>query len=305
MSQHDGDELIQELRDPIASLPRHFGTEIAYEPRARGLLIGPGITLARLALIALLRWWVHAVVERQDHVNRLIVRALEQLEQGAPKELERRIWALEERERERESAVTLEELETRMLVQSATPQRAVSTAARRAVLDALSDHTDLLVIGVVPLELLRELHAAGKRIVVVDPDVIAVSEATLAGAEAHQLLPDVYLQGVPDGSLGGVFSMTVVTQLSLARMAVLLKRLTRALAASSLLVLLAPDPADPAGLFGIWDDPASERPVPGSLLGRVLGHAGFTHVDVRRIDASGAGPGDVPQLLAVARPPGG
>src|ERR671935_1474172 len=65
---------VDELADPLAVLPAYLGGEVRYDPRSTRGVLAPLITYVRRSLIWLLRWWMQAVVERQDRINRLIVR---------------------------------------------------------------------------------------------------------------------------------------------------------------------------------------------------------------------------------------
>ncbi len=295
MTEHEGADLVEELREPIAALPRHFGSDVPYDPRAGRAIVGPVVTVARRSLIALLRWWIHAVVERQDHVNRLIVRALEELERAAPLELERRVRELEERQRQRDSADALAELEARALAQSCAPGDRMGRAADGVVRSAVSGRGELVVLGAYAAAPLAEMRRGGIRVLVIDSDAEVVARSLEQGVEARQLLPEVYLQEVEDATLQAVLTSTLVTQMPLPRLAVLLKRVLRALAPGSPVVLVAPDPARAEGLAALWDDPATVRPVPSSLLTRVLLQCGFTDVAADGVDGDEAG---IPFVIA-------
>ena len=79
MREDDSNRFVDELREPLVALPHYFGAQIPYDPRSRRLPFGPAVTLVRGSLVRLLRWWLLSALERQDHVNRLLVRAIEQL----------------------------------------------------------------------------------------------------------------------------------------------------------------------------------------------------------------------------------
>lgn len=96
---------VDELAEPMAALPRHLGTEIPYDPRSQKPVLGVPITFARKGLMSMLRWWIQAIVDRQNHVNRLIVRKLEDLDERASPLLETRVRRLEERVRRLEEGM--------------------------------------------------------------------------------------------------------------------------------------------------------------------------------------------------------
>src|SRR5439155_1016317 len=84
MREDDPSRFADELREPLVALPHYFGAQIPYDPRSRRLPFGPAVTLVRGSLVRLLRWWLLSALERQDHVNRLLVRAIEQLDERSP-----------------------------------------------------------------------------------------------------------------------------------------------------------------------------------------------------------------------------
>src|SRR5438046_10694689 len=104
MREDDPSRFVDELREPLVALPHYFGAQIPYDPRSRRLPFGPAVTLVRGSLVRLLRWWLLSALERQDHVNRLLVRAIEQLDERSPRVLDARLTALEGGWRARGSA---------------------------------------------------------------------------------------------------------------------------------------------------------------------------------------------------------
>src|SRR5438067_12925856 len=92
---------VAELADPLAVLPAYLGAEVRYDPRSTRGALAPLITFVRRWLIWLLRWWMQAVVERQDRINRLIVRELQDLDARSTIRLETRVRKLEEESRRR------------------------------------------------------------------------------------------------------------------------------------------------------------------------------------------------------------
>ncbi len=99
-----------ELADPLAALPNYVGAEIAYDPRSRRAVVGPVLTFARRSLMWLLRWWIRALTDQQDRVNRLVVKALQDLDARSATRLEARLARLEgewRRRREHETAANL------------------------------------------------------------------------------------------------------------------------------------------------------------------------------------------------------
>src|SRR5437773_8474739 len=98
-----------DLQDPLASLAEALDEEVEYDPRSRKPIVGPIITYARKLVISLVRWWMGAILERQERINRLLAAAYDYEGQMAPgfgARLERLEREWKER-REREVAANL------------------------------------------------------------------------------------------------------------------------------------------------------------------------------------------------------
>src|SRR3989442_13582749 len=74
----------EDLQDPLAALAEALDEEVEYDPRSRKPIVGPLITYARKAVISLVRWWMGAILERQDRINRLLAAAYDDEGQLAP-----------------------------------------------------------------------------------------------------------------------------------------------------------------------------------------------------------------------------
>src|SRR5438045_9366665 len=71
-----------DLQDPLASLAEAIDEEVEYDPRSRKPIVGPLITYARKAVISLVRWWMGAILERQERINRLLAARSEERRVG-------------------------------------------------------------------------------------------------------------------------------------------------------------------------------------------------------------------------------
>src|ERR1700694_1473471 len=74
-----------DLQDPLASLAEALDEEVEYDPRSRKPVVGPVITYARRVVISLVRWWMGAILERQERINRLLAAAYDYEGQMAPR----------------------------------------------------------------------------------------------------------------------------------------------------------------------------------------------------------------------------
>jgi SAM-dependent methyltransferase len=286
------DEFVDELADPVSALPSHFGVDVAYDARSHRPILGPAVTLARKGLIGLLTWWLRTALERQDHVNRLVARALEQLRQSSASELDGRLAQVERFQRAHESADKLADLEREALGQALSREVPLAPDDEARIIRWLGAVAGrrVLVIGGGVSQLLGPLASAGIEITFVDTDASAVAEAAKHGVAARQLSLDVFLQSVADASIDGAISAMLASRVALHHLPVVLRQIGRVLRPGGSLVLVAPDPRSIAVLReGVWRDPAAARPLPRELLEDVLRFAGFAPVETVPIGRPNAG----------------
>ena len=86
-----------DLQDPLASLAEALDEEVEYDPRAANPSSVRSSRYARKVVISLVRWWMGAILERQERINRLLAAAYDYEGQMAPRfgtrleRLERRV----------------------------------------------------------------------------------------------------------------------------------------------------------------------------------------------------------------------
>lgn len=242
--QHEG--LVDELRDPLAALPRYFG-EAEYDPRSLRPVVGPAITAARRGALGLVRRWLLVTVQRQDRINRLVTRMLEVLDQRSAPQLDKRLVAVEEELRARQSAAQVADLELTALAQSL----------------GLGD--ELASVDLAPLA----LAFSGAT------DVLAFGSATLARALGATLVDDVqqraefHVRQAGDATLGGVAAFGLAERVEPGHLLVVLRQIRRALRSGGSVALVTLDPRDEA----FWLDPRRMRPAPRALLLAMLAAA--------------------------------
>src|SRR5207245_4029604 len=188
--------LVDGLRGPLVALPHYFGAQIPYDPRSRGLPFGPAGTVVRGSLVRLLRWWLLSALERQDHVNRLLVRAIEQLDERSPRVLDERLTAIEESWRARDSAERAELLESTALAQAFASTDRFQAAAPAPLVELLRARTRLLVSDLSWPGLANAPREPGAAYQGVDPDAASVARSRAAGDDAVQRNTDVQLRAL-------------------------------------------------------------------------------------------------------------
>jgi len=125
----------------------------------------------------------------------------------------------------------------------------------------LRDHTPVLDVGGgLPLTV---LHAAGVAATGVDGD------------------PVLDLARRPEASAGAVTLVGLIERLELDDVDRLLRGVHRVLRSGGLVVVEASYPTSAGSLARFWRDPARLRPWDASTMEWLIGHAGFTPVDVR------------------------
>jgi hypothetical protein len=288
MREEDPSQFVDELREPLVALPHYFGARIPYDPRSRRLPFGPAVTLLRGSLVRLLRWWLLSALERQDRVNRLLVRAIEQLDERSPRALDERLTAIEETWKTRDSAERADLLESTALAQAFASLDRFAGADPAPVVELLRSRSGVLVSDLSWPALGSALRDAGIAYQGVDPDARSVERSRAAGADAVQRNTDVQLRALADDTLGGAVLMGSPLQATLGHVVVLLRRLRRVLVAGAPLVIVVPN-ADSVmvGAREVWRDPAVRRPVPPSLYAQIVELAGFVEPQVRTLRGAG------------------
>src|SRR6266849_5801982 len=241
MREDGPSRFVDELREPLVALPHYFGAEIPYDPRSRRLPFGPAVTLVRGSLVLLLRWWLLSALERQDRVNRLLVRAIEQLDERSPRVLDERLTAIEETWRVRDSAERAELLESTALAQAFASSDRFDGADPAPVVEVLRSRSRVLLSDLSWPALADALREAGIAYQGVDPDARSVERSRAAGADALQRNTDVQLRALADQSLDGAVLMGSPLQATLGHAVVLLRQVRRTLTTGAPLVIVVPN----------------------------------------------------------------
>jgi hypothetical protein len=270
MRDDEPGRFVDELREPLAALPHYFGAQIPYDHRSRRLPFGPAVTLVRGSLLRILRGWLLSALERQDRVNRLLVRALEQLDERSPRAFDERLTILEETGRARDSDERTEVLESTAIAQAFATGERFAGAETATIIDLLRARPRVLVADLSWPALTDALTTSGVGVQTVDAQRDA----------------EVHVRALADASLDGAVLVGSPLQVSLGRVVVLLRQLRRVLAADAPLVIVVPN-ADSVSVAArdVWRDPAARRPVPPSLYVQIAEHAGLRAPEIRTLRA--------------------
>ena len=277
--QHQG--LVDELRDPLAALPQYFG-EAEYDPRSLRPIVGPVITTARRGALGLVRRWLLVTVQRQDRINRLVTRMLEMLDARSAPQVDRRLLAVEEALRAKESALQVSELELTALAQSLGAADDLAGADLSALTGRLGASTTAIAFGSVSLA-----KALGARLI--DADAAIVRAAGEQSVAATQLEPEFHLRSTPDGALDAIAAYGIAERTDPGHLLILLRQCRRALAPGGTLAVVAFNTAAAvAQPDRFWLDPRRKRPAPRALITKMCEAAGFAAVDAIELLEAGA-----------------
>ncbi|HEX4744511.1 MAG TPA: methyltransferase domain-containing protein [Candidatus Limnocylindria bacterium] len=279
--------LVDDLQDPLGSLAGVLATPVEYDHRSRKRYVGRAITAARGVVIGLVRWWINAITDRQERINRLVAAGLQELAaRPAPEfgaRLDRIERLLETRARD-EVAQNLHSVYFQARFSGDEPViRAQSERflplfrGRRRVLDLGSGRGTFL-------ELAREngIGAYG-----VDLDERMVAEARSRGLEAVQSDALAPLRSLDDNTIDGLYARHVAEHVLPGELVEILRELRRVLAPGSPLVMITPNVATlTVGAHSFWLDPSHRRPLPPELFRFYLEVEGFSMVAIETFERS-------------------
>lgn len=278
--------LADDVKDPVGALAQLLGEDAAYDPTSRKRVIGPFVTFARRGVIWLIRWWIGAIVDRQERVNRLLASAIDAEGRLAPRFGERleRIERELERRREHEVASNLHSGHfqarfggTEDVVRAQSELFVDLFAGRARVLDIGSGRGPFL-------ELLRDRGIGGYG---VDLDPRMVEHSRERGLEAFEADAVTHLRSLPAASIDGAFARHVAEHVLPGDLVEMLRELRRVLRPGSPIVFITPNVATlTVGAHTFWNDPSHLRPIPPDLFHFYLMVEGFERVQTRTFEAS-------------------
>jgi SAM-dependent methyltransferase len=273
-----------DLQDPLASLAEVLDEEVEYDPRSRKPGVGPVITYARKVVISLVRWWMGAILERQERINRLLAAVYDYEGQMAPRfgsRLERLERELKDW-REREVAANMHSVyfQARFggdepVIRRQSEQFVDLYKGRKRVLDLGSGR------GIF-LQLLKDKGIGGYG---VDLDPRMVAQCREKGLEAHEVDALTHLRQVEASSVDGLYARHLAEHVFPGDLLEILLASRRALAPGAPIVFITPNPKTlTVGAHTFWMDPQHLRPIPPDLFKFYLEVNGFTGVELRTFE---------------------
>lgn len=158
-------------------------------------------------------------------------------------------------------------------------------ARQRVYVDDFREASPVLDVGCGRGEFLGLLREAGIEARGVDADADMVAYSRGEGLEVEQGDALAYLEGLEDGSLGGVFAAQVVEHLPPAALLRLLELAARKLRPGGLLVAETINPLSPLALRSYFADLTHAQPLVPETLVLLARQAGFREVGTRFLHA--------------------
>ncbi len=266
-------------------------------PGLKGAIAYPVKRLLR----PLLRWYVEPLAAEQRAFNDAVLKLVDDLYEAADRakagdessrrvlvELEERLRRVERRGGASAPAMTVAAQPAAAAVPDYFAFEARmrgSTAAvrdrQRPYVDDFRDAGPVLDIGCGRGEFLSLLREVGVEARGIDADADMVAYAAGEGLDVEQADAVAYLEGLDDGSLGGVFAAQVVEHLPPATLVRLLELAAAKLRPGGLLVAETINPLSPLALRSYFADLTHAQPLVPETLVLLAEQAGFREVETR------------------------
>jgi SAM-dependent methyltransferase len=280
--------------------------------RARGLLLVP----AKSFLRKLMRWYVEPLAIDQRRFNAAVLKLVDALSERTDTALaavDRGLNELQPRvERQEQRASELDERLTRLerrerIPAPPSPSRAMDAGPReqvvfpdyfayesrmrgatelvrekqRGYVEDFRDAAPVLDLGCGRGEFLSLLRDAGIDAKGVDIDADMVAFARGEGLDVEHTGAVEYLEGLADGSLGGIFAAQLLEHLSAPMIVRVLELAVAKLRPTGLLVAETINPLSPFALRNYFADLTHAQPLVPETLELLARQAGFSKVDTR------------------------
>lgn len=276
--------LSDDMKDPVGALAEVLTEDAAYDPTSHKRLVGPVVTFARRTLIGILRWWVAALLDRQERINRLLAAAYDVEGRLAPRFGERLARLEREWQRRRDDEVGANVHSVYFQARFGGDEPVVRRQSE-AFIELFKGKKRVLDLGCgrgTFLELLRDSEIDGYGI---DLDTRMVQQCRERGFEAFEADALAHLEGLPAASLDGVFARHIAEHVLPGELVAMLRTLRRVLQPGAPVVFITPNVSSlSVGGHTFWMDPSHLRPIPPELFRFYLEVEGFKRVEVRTFE---------------------
>jgi O-antigen chain-terminating methyltransferase len=273
---------------------------IRHRPGAKGF-VAYGV---KKALRPFLRWYVEPLAAEQRGYNDALLKLVDELSERADRaaageeaarrslsELEERLSRVERRPRA-DGAVAAPQTVAAQPAAAAFPDYFAYEARMRGSTESVRDRQRVYVddlraaapvldVGCGRGELLALLREAGVAARGVDADADMVVYARGEGLDVEQADAIAYLDGLEDGSLGGIFAGQVAEHLPPATLLRLLELAAQKLRSGGVLVAETINPLSPLALRSYFADLTHAQPLVPETLELLARQAGFREVETR------------------------
>jgi len=274
--------LSDDMRDPVGALAEALDDDIVYDPTSHKRFVGPFITLARRILISLLKWWMAAVLDRQERINRLLAATYDVEGRLAPRFGER--LARLERAREHEVAANLHSVYFQGRFGGDEP---VIRQQAEQFLELFRGKRKVLDLGCGRGIFLTQLKERGIGGYGGDLDPKMVAQARERGLELVEQDALSHLESLPAKSIDGVYARHIAEHVHPGDLVQMLRALRRVLQPGSPAVFITPNVANlSVGAHTFWMDPSHLRPIPPDLFKFYLEVEGFRGAGIRTFEPS-------------------
>jgi SAM-dependent methyltransferase len=277
----------EELGDPLPALRGAIDERVEYDPRSRRPLVGPLVTFARRTVMGLVRWWLAAVQERQERIERLVFRALIDLRERPNPGFDERLRKLESDWSRYRRDLVASDLHSVYFQARFGGDEPVIRAQSERFLDRFRGRHRVLDLGSgrgTFLELMRDngIGAYG-----VDLDERMIAEARSRGLEVFAGDALAHLRALDDKAVDGLYARHLAEHILPGELVALLRECRRVLAPGSPVVFVTPDPSTlTVGAHTFWIDPGHVRPIPPDLFRFYLEVEGYEDVEIATFEPS-------------------
>lgn len=272
---------VEELGDALPALRDAIDERVDYDPRSRRPVVGPIVTLVRRAVMALMRWWLAAIEERSERIDRLTYRALVDLRERPSPGYDERLRRLEtEWARFRRDLVAADLHSVYFQARFGGDEPVIRAQCDRFI-GLFAERHRVVDLGSgrgIFLDLARERGVGAYG---VDLDDRMIASARARGHEVVEADALAHLRSLAPGAIDGIWARHLAEHILPGELVALLREGRRVLAPGSPVVFVTPNVATlTVGAHTFWMDPGHLRPIPTDLFRFLLEVEGYRDVEI-------------------------